>query len=315
MWIFDRPNRPSAGSGSIVRALAVCLAALLLLSSCAPDQKARGPEREGDVLFRAESPAATSEGAQAVPGPPLHRLGILIPAKAPAWQAAWVEGKSNAGGGQGAMAGFVMGIGMLQAAPVALLFWPAAVGMVAGATTFGALGGQIEETPLSHVTPADRAAMLEAAGTLKPDQLMREAAREALDRRLHHPMELVEGPENASEPGPQFLAAAHTRGLDGVLDLTLQGFGLAAGEEKRTYAVFLQLRARILGAPDGRLRYQRIFEYGPGRPPLHGPRPDWHTVEFLAMDQARVFRMEVREAILRTARALARDPALPVAAP
>ena len=45
------------------------------------------------------------------------------------------------------------------------------------------------------------------------------------------------------------------------------------------------------------------------------PKPNAYTLEFLALDQARVFRHEMREVIGRMAAILAKDPALPVGPP
>jgi hypothetical protein len=42
------------------------------------------------------------------------------------------------------------------------------------------------------------------------------------------------------------------------------------------------------------------------------PAPTTYTLDFLALDQGRVFRHEMQETIGRMARILAEDPALPV---
>jgi len=45
------------------------------------------------------------------------------------------------------------------------------------------------------------------------------------------------------------------------------------------------------------------------------PAPRAHLFEFLALDQARVFRYELREILTRIATLLAEDPALPLGRP
>jgi hypothetical protein len=42
------------------------------------------------------------------------------------------------------------------------------------------------------------------------------------------------------------------------------------------------------------------------------PRPAEYSLEFLALDKARVFRHELREVLVRMAAILARDTALPL---
>ncbi|OGB91780.1 MAG: hypothetical protein A2Z31_07340 [candidate division NC10 bacterium RBG_16_65_8] len=109
------------------------------------------------------------------------------------------------------------------------------------------------------------------------------------------------------------MVEARTRGLDGVLDFTIVAIGLAAGEERDTFGVFVQVRVRAFDARDGQLRYERVLSYGPGQTVEGLPRSDVHTVEFLAADRGRVYRQVASDAIRRLARVLAEDPTLPLA--
>jgi hypothetical protein len=56
-------------------------------------------------------------------------------------------------------------------------------------------------------------------------------------------------------------------------------------------------------------------DYGPGHPVAGLPAPRAHLFEFLALDEARPFRIELREMLMRVAILLAEDPALPLGPP
>jgi hypothetical protein len=164
------------------------------------------------------------------------------------------------------------------------------------------------------MSPPDRASIAEATKTLRPDRLFRDAMAEALARRAGGPLSIVDwrqawGPDIA---GADPLIEARDKGLDGVLEFSLEAIGLAAGEEADTFGVFAQVRVRALDAPGGQLRYERVLSYGPGQLIEGLPRLDFYTVEFLAVDKARPYRHFASEAIRRLARLLADDPALPL---
>jgi hypothetical protein len=97
-----------------------------------------------------------------------------------------------------------------------------------------------------------------------------------------------------------------------VLDLTVEAFGLAMGEEPEFYGVFVRVRVRLIEVGSGTLRYERVLQHGPGQPMAGMPRPAVYTLEFLALDKARVFRHEMREVLGRMVAILAKDPALPL---
>jgi hypothetical protein len=285
----------------------------LVLAACAAPEATRRPE--GHVVLQAGAAPSGATSAPIVSGPPLRRLAILVPAFEPAREAVWPEGGAKNTGGGGATAGFLTGIAVVQAAPVILLYWPAAVGVLAGTTALGALGQQMEGTVLPGMESQDRATLIQAAANLHPDRILRQAMIEALAGRagqspLSIPWHPTWGPDT---PGTDPAADARRQGADGLLELAVEAVGLAAGEEPETFGVFVRVRAQVLEASEGGLRYGRVLEHGPGRPLAELPRPATYTVEFLAADRARVFRHEAQETIVRMARLLARDPAFPVA--
>jgi hypothetical protein len=286
---------------------------MTVLAGCAETTPVR--ESEGSVAFHSGAGEASPGHTQTVPGPSVRRPGILTPAYEPVWRSAWVSKDQPGSMLQGATAGLTTSIAILQIAPLALTFWPAAVGIVAGATAMGMLGITQDDAALERLSPPDRAAIAEATQSLRPDRLWRDSMAEALAQRMGSPLPDVPwhpgwGPDTAaSDP----LIEARARAVDGVLDFAVDAMGLAVGEEADTFGVFIQVRARLLDARDGQLRYQRILSYGPGQPVADLPRSEFHTIEFLALDKAQPYRYLASEAIRRMARLLAEDPALPLA--
>jgi hypothetical protein len=240
---------------------------------------------------------------------------MLTPTFDPVWQGAWIEGDAKAlGGREGAVSGFVTGMTILQMVPIAFMTWPVAVGVVVGATALGALGQHFNNAPLGYVSIEDRAVLLAAAANLHPDRLLRDAVTDRLtDLTARPPIPILWyptwGPDTA---GTDPLADARKQGADGLLELAVEAFGLAAGEDEKTFGVFIRIRARVVDPAGGGLRYEQVLEYGPGQRLPGVPPADAYSVEFLAVDQARVFRQQVQETIDRIARVLAEDPALPL---
>lgn len=291
--------------------LAVALVGALL-TGCAGTEASR--QQEGQVVFQAGAALSGPSGPPVLRGPEIRRLAVLVPGVAPAWQAGWVEGDPKKPGNRGAYAGLLTGLMIVQAFPYVIAFWPAAVGVVAGTTVMGALGGQLESPTLAKVTADDRGTILLAAADLKPDRLLREATAAALAARTGRPpVPLVWFPTYGPDTlGTDPLAEARGREMDGVLNVRLEAFGLARGDEPDTFGVFVRVRAELVEPAQGRLRYERILEHGPGHPLAGLPRPAAYTLGFYALDQARVFRQEMRDVIGGMARRLAEDPALPL---
>jgi hypothetical protein len=295
-----------------MRVLLVVLLSVLV-AGCAETKPVREPE--GSVAFQAGAGEARGNRTHLTPGPAFQHPGILVPASDPVWQSAWLSKDQQNPLTQGATSGLLTGISIIQIVPFALTFWPVTVGIVVGAVGMGMLGAAQADPVLQRMSPPDRAAITEATKTLRPDRLFRDAMAEALARRAGGPLSVVDwhqawGPDT---PGTDPLIEARDKGLDGVLEFSLDAIGLAAGEEADTFGVFVQVRVRALDAPGGQLRYERVLSYGPGQRMEGLPRLDFYTVEFLAADKGRPYRHFASEAIGRLARLLADDPALPLA--
>jgi len=286
--------------------------ALLFLVGCATTESTS--PQEGHVILRAGTSASGGGTPMVVPGPEIRRLAVLAPAVDPAWHAVWLNPDRKSSPGEGVYAGFLTGALIVQSVPVLIGFWPAAVGVIAGTTAIGALGAQLDATTHAKMAPDDRKGLMQAVLDLAPDRLLRQSVAEALGTRIGRPpLSLPWYPTwGADTPGTDALADAQGKGADGVLDVTLEAFGLAMGEEADAYGVFVRVRARLLEPVGGGLRYERILEHGPGRPIAGLPRSAAYTLDFLAMDQARVLRQEMQETVGRMARILAEDPALPI---
>ncbi len=204
---------------------------------------------------------------------------------------------------------------ILQSTPLVLLAWPAAVGVVAGTTILGAVGEFSGETAFAALDAADRASLSEVANRLRPDPWLRQDVGEALARRMtdppvYLPWYVTLGPDTlGSDPA----ADARAQGIDGLLNVVVESFGLAAGEDEGAFGVFVRIRSQWIETSTGHVRYQRVLEQGPGRAIPGLPRPTEHTLSLLALDRGLVFRHEVRQAITGLARILAEDPALPIA--
>jgi len=291
--------------------LASALAALLLVG-CATTEEA--PSQEGRAIFQAGGAASSSPDAVVVPGPAVQQVAFLIPTPDTAWQAEWLGPDKKGLTGKGALSGLMTGLGFVQMIPASLIAWPVAAGVIAGSVAMGLLGEDLEPGTAEKLDVGDREALREAAATLQPERLLRQSVAADLAARtgrppLSVPWQPTQGPDT---PGTDPLAEAQKAGADGVLDLTVEAFGLAMGEDAVSYGIFVRVRAKLIEAGSGRLRYERVLQHGPGRPMAGMPKPNAYTLEFLALDQARVFRYEMRDVIGRMAAILATDPALPV---
>lgn len=241
---------------------------------------------------------------------------MLVPARQQTWKSEWVEPEDTQHPMmRGASAGMMAGIGFLLITPMAATFWPAAVGIMVGSTAAGMLGMGVAGDVDPRLSDPDRTVILAATERLQPDRLFRESLERTLSRRTTEPLAMVtwdqtQGPDTtALDP----LVEVRRRNLDGVIECAVTALGLAVGEERDTFGVFVQVRVRALDARDGRVRYDRVLGYGPGRTVAGLPRAEFHTVEFLAADQGRVFRQVTSDAIQRLARVLAEDSQLPLA--
>jgi len=285
-----------------------------LLAGCASTET--GIPQEGRVVLQAGAAPSGSPSVVVVPGRQIRRLAVLVPGVDPVWRVGWREAKKETQGAGGAYSGLMTGLMIVQSVPFLIGFWPAAVGVVAGTTAMGAFGAQFEAQAFTKMTTDDRGTIVQAATDLNPDRLLRQSTAAALAARMGGPpLALLCYPTYGPDtPGTDPLADARGQGADGVLNVSLEAFGLAMGEDTDTFGVFVRIRAQLVESAGGGLRYERVLEYGPGRTLLGLPRPAAYSLEFLALDQARVFRHELQQVIARMARIVAEDPALPLAA-
>ncbi len=284
----------------------------LFLAGCAPVAQERQPE--GHVVFQTGTQPGDAGAEPVTPGPPIRRVAILTPTFEPTRMADWARLDRKMSGGGGALVGFGMGMTILQSTPLFLMTWPVAVGVVASTTILGAVGEVSNETIFTEIDAADQASLSEAASRLRPELWLRQDVTEALARRMGDfparlPWHPTLGPDT---PGTDPLIDARAQGIDGLLNLAVESFGLAVGEEPGSFGVFVRIRSQWIETSSGRVRYQRILEQRPGHATPGHPRPADHTLWFLAMDRGLVFRQEVREAITALAGILVEDPALPV---
>jgi hypothetical protein len=272
------------------------------------------PEPEGRIAFRTAAGVQSESRLEVVPGPAFRRPGLLTPPDDPGWRSAWIGPDPDKSTLRGAEGGFAAGLGILTVAPAALVFWPAAVGIMAATTAAGALGESFGMTADSRMSPPDRQVIAEATMSLQPDRLWRESVARAFGRRVGNPLPVVPCPPGCGlqDDTADVLAQVEAQGLDGAVLAWLEAIGLAAGMQRDTYGVFVQVRVRAMEIPGGRLRYDRVISYGPGQTPAGLPPADIHTLEFLAADQAFAYRHIAAETIRRVARLATEDSSLPL---
>ena len=285
----------------------------LLLAGCAPVAQER--QTEGHVVFQTGTQRGDAGADPMTAGPPIRRVAILTPAFEPTRTADWARLDRKMPEGSGTVMGFGIGMTILQSTPMFLLAWPLAVGVVTGSTILGAAGQAFSDAPYAQLESADQASLSEVASRLQPDLWLRQDVAEALARRMGSlPARLAWHPTLGPDtPGTDPLADARGEGFDGLLNLVVESFGLAVGEEQGAFGVYVRIRSQWIDVSSGRVRYQQILEQGPGHATPGLPRPADHTLGLLALDRGLVFRQEVREAVAGLARVLVQDPALPIA--
>lgn len=263
-----------------------------------------------------EAGAGVEAPADVVPGPPLHRLVLVIPTQETAWRVAWAEGArtGSSSAASGAASGFLTGLGIVFSTPVLVLAWPAALGIVAGATTLGAVG-KAGEGPSPWSDSQDRRVVQGVLTETHPERAFRESLAEHLRERRGLPVITIgEGPAGRAEAGVQgLLALARAAGADALVEATVEGFGLAVGEQPDTLGLFVRARLRIRQVSDGRLRYERVLQHGPGKRLEGMPGSAGYTLGFLAVDDGAVLKAELAMVVRLLGKAAAEDPNLPLA--
>ncbi len=307
--------------------LAALVAVAVALASCAKELPPTPPPSAspppGSLVYQSGAGGDAARRTDVLPGGAFARPGILTPAQASPWQGKWIdrnvpETKESAVG-RGATTGLSLGMSVPQLGVVALLFWPAAVGIVAGATLAGAVGGALQKDKQdvddgSGLSDApDRRAIAEATTALHPDQLLIESAAEALAHRMGGPLprlpwEAPPAPEPVGEFPPLPPASPAT---DGALQFAIEVLGLSATDEPEIFGIFLQVRVRAFDLQSRQLRYERVIAHGPMNPIPEVPRPPAHSLDLMAMDNARLYRHQLTEIIRHVAHLIAEDPALP----
>lgn len=298
-----------------MRSVLAALLAAGLGTACGSTEK--GPPPEGRTILQAGAAGSEVPPPLVVPGPLLHRPSLIVPSHEAGGQATWIEGERSGDVMSGMQAGLTAGLGFAQMVPMFVSAWPVTVGIIGGMTLMGILGVQFDNSTLSRLDPQDRAMLAEAVARVQPSQVLHEAAADRLARRTGRPpIAVVWHPTlGADTSGTDPLADARERGADSVVNLFVERFGLAHGKEEDTYGIFVRVRMQLVEARDGRMRYERIVEYGPASPVAGLPAPRAHLFELLALDQARAFRYELRDILIRIAILLAEDPALPLGRP
>ncbi|MBI4536413.1 MAG: hypothetical protein HY712_00475 [candidate division NC10 bacterium] len=291
--------------------LVALVAASLALASCA--HEAAPPLAPGSPIYETGAGrAATTEPV--IIGPLFNRPAILEPVGEPAWQETWVEKKAERSPLGGAAVGFLAGTTLAQIGPVAILFWPAAVGIVAGSTVLGAAGGMYESPETASRPDPDRQAIAEATRAARPDRMLREAAAEALARRVGTTLPRVPRDAAREAAAAEEASTAHPPSPqpDGVLEFAIEALGLSTTEETDLFGLFLRVRVLAREAKTGALRYRRVVSHGPIHPVPDLPRVPAHSLDLLAMDGAGVYRHQLGEIVRQVARLIAEDPALPI---
>jgi hypothetical protein len=235
------------------------------LVGCGDTRPARQPE--GSVAFHTTSGPQAENLVYTLPGPLFQHPGMLAPSQEQPRQSVWVDENPENPLMGGATAGLTTGIGFLMMTPMALSFWPLTVGIVVGSTAMGVLGATQADSTDVRLSPPDETVIVAATKDVQPDRLLRESLRQALRDRAKDalPIVLWQLAGGVESEGTDPLAEARTRGSDGVLECAVEALGLAAGEERDMFGVFIQVRVRALDVRDGQLRYERVLRYGPGQ--------------------------------------------------
>ncbi len=329
-FIFARAARKNAVTGcrKSPRVAAVVAVAVALVS-CAQEPATTPPPSAspspGSLVYQSGAGGEVSRQAIVLPGEPFTRPVILTPIQVSPWQGKWIDrkrpGTKENPVVQGATTGLTLGLFAMPIGSVALLFWPAAVGLVAGATLAGAVGGALQKDTQevddgSGFSEApDRRAIAEATAALHPDQLLIESTAQALAARTGGALPRLpwQPPLPPEPPGRLPPLPPAEPATDGALQFAIEVLGLSATDEPELFGIFLQVRVQAFDLRSHQLRYERVFAHGPMTPIPEVPRPPAHSLDLMAMDNARLYRHQLTEIIRHVAHLIAEDPALPVA--
>ena len=298
------------------RVLAAVSGATLLLQGCAGSITTPNFS-EGEEVLRAAPHGASQRPAEPLKTTqPIRTLAILTGGGEAPYVPNWNPRTAfvDATGREGMGMGFFAGMNLISMLPIFLATPPVIGGILGLATAIGGIAGATQSGQGHWKPTADHQALEAALGRMRPETEVRDRFREAVEGITRRPAPLVSRP--AGEPKNQpadYGALARGAGADAVADLRVVHFGLAGGDMAFSLGVFAGVRARVFRASDGVLIYDKVIAQSPEAPLQDVPPPGSYTLELMAMDDGRVFRHEVGEAMRAIGRTLAADPDLRLA--
>jgi hypothetical protein len=269
---------------------------------------------EGEQVMRAAAPGEGPPPAEPLKSAePIRTLAVLTAGDEVAYLPNWNPRTefSDSTVREGIGMGFFTGLNLVSLLPL-FVATPVVVGGIIGlASAVGGIAGA-SQAGQGHWKPtADQKALEAALGRMRPQAEVRERFRQEVERIVGGPAPAVAQP--AADPNGQpvdYAALAKGAGADAVADLQIVAFGVAGGEMVFSLAVFSGVRARVFRASDGALIYDKLIAQNTEAPLPESPPPASYTMELLAMDDGRVFRHEVSQALRAIAHAIATDPDL-----
>jgi hypothetical protein len=277
---------------------------------------------EGEPVLRAAPEGAAPRFAEPLKtAEPIRTLAILTQGDdvvyLPNWNPRTEFSDPTVREGMGV--GFLTGMNLISVLPL-FVATPVVVGGLIGlATAVGGIVGATQAGEGYWKPTADQKALEGALGRMRPQAEVRERLREEVARIMPGPVPAVAEPAREPNGRPvDYAALAKGAGADAVADLRVVAFGVAGGEMPFSLAVFASVQARVFRGSDGVLIYDKLIAQSSGAPLPDATPPASYTMELLAMDDGRVFRHEVDQALSAIAHAIATDPDLrlaPAAAP
>ena len=299
------------------RRMPAVVAALALLNQSCVGSITTPVFNEGEQVMRAGPPDAGPPPTEPLKtAEPIRTLAVITTgdevAYLPHWDPRTAFSDSTVREGMGV--GFLTGMNLVSLLPL-FVATPVVVGGLIGlATAAGGIAGATEAGQGHWKPTADQKAMENALGRMRPQADVRERFREEVQGIVRGPAPAVAQPPAGPDGQPvDYAALAKGAGADAVADLRIVAFGVAGGEMIFSLAVFAGVRARVFRASDGALIYDKVIAQSTEAPLPDAPPPASYTMELLTMDDGRVFRHEVSQALKAIAHAIAMDPDLRLA--
>ncbi len=274
---------------------------------------------EGEPVMRAAAPdAGPAPGGALKSAERIRTLAVFTAGEEVAYQPNWNPrtASSEPTTWEGMGVGFLTGMNLVSLLPLFVVTPVAVGGLIGLATAVGGIAGATAPGQGSWKPTADQKALEAALGQMRPQAEVRERFREEVEGIVRGPAPAVAQP--AADPNGQpvdYAALAKGAGADAVADLRIVAFGVAGGEMIFSLAVFAGVRARVFRGSDGALIYDKVIAQSTEAPLPNATPPASYTMELLAMDDGRVFRYEVSQALKAIAHAIATDPDLRLAPP